>query len=57
MHELTIEYDRSARYPHKAVCTCGYRSWGYLTRQAAEIAGGGHVDEATIAAFEHPHAS
>lgn len=56
MHELEI-VTNGARYPHRAVCTCGWTSWGYLTRQAAEIAGGGHVDEATVAAFEHHQAS
>lgn len=57
MHELEIVTTNGARYPHRAVCTCGWTSWGYLTRQAAEIAGGGHVDEATVAAFEHHQAS
>ena len=57
MHELTIEHDRSARYPHKAVCSCGWKSWGYLTHQAAENVGQSHVDEATVAAFDDHRAS
>jgi hypothetical protein len=51
MHELTIETDGRARYPHKAVCSCGWKSWGYLTTAAARNVGQAHVDEATVAAF------
>ena len=45
MHELTIETDGRARYPHKAVCSCGWESWGYLTTQAAANVGQDHVDK------------
>lgn len=57
MHELTIDTDATRRYPHKATCSCGWESWGYLTLQAAENVGQSHVDEATVAAFDHHQAS
>jgi hypothetical protein len=52
MHELKTVTTPGARYPHKAVCSCGWKSWGYLTSAAAENVGQAHVDEATLAAFK-----
>lgn len=56
MCETHIEYDPTARYPHKAVCTCGWTSWGYLTEHAAEIVAEGHRNESELILLTH-HAS
>lgn len=42
-HVVEIEVDLAARYPYTAACTCLWRSWGYLARQAAELVGEDHV--------------
>lgn len=42
-HELTVKVNHRERYPFRAVCSCGWHSWGYLTENAAGITGDGHI--------------
>jgi hypothetical protein len=41
-HLIRIINTRRGRYPWRARCSCGWRSWGYSTESAAELAADDH---------------
>jgi hypothetical protein len=42
MHALTIVNTRRGRHSWRARCSCGWKSWGYPTESAAELAADDH---------------
>jgi hypothetical protein len=46
-HSVKIVTDRVADhgYPHRAVCTCGWKSWGYVRTHAAQIMADDHIQK------------
>ena len=46
-HDVSVVTDRVADhgYPHRAVCTCGWKSWGYVRTHAAETMADHHRTE------------
>jgi len=34
-HSVAVAFT-GGRYPHRPTCSCGWATWGYLTKQAAQ---------------------
>ena len=42
-HTTSTTVETGARYPHRATCSCGWRStWGYANQHAARIMADDH---------------
>lgn len=41
---VTVVVDRSQRYPHRAQCSCGWVSRGYVREHAAQLVADGHAE-------------
>lgn len=47
-HSVTVQFQAVSNhgYPWRAVCSCGWRSWGYVRPDIAEGQGQWHLDSA-----------